>query len=502
MKQKPLYLRRSLAALMAVLLSMGLLAGCGGNETPNTSDVSTEASASDDVTPSDTTTSGSEADGSTTAGSETEGSGTTTAKNDGKTSTTTTKKTDPTKAPTGKNVWGSDPYANIPANLKGSTVKLLMWRDLWTEEKKVIEEFTKKTGIQVKHESTKTTANYSQTLINKISSNDAPDVVALQSADFPNFPASTLQSLDSEIFRLDDPCWDKSMMDPLKINGKYFGVAMENTWNCYDTMFVAYYKPSVLKACGVTEDPATLYKQGKWTWDKFAEMARKVHAKGSTYLGADFQYMDILMLTTGNDFVNYDGKAFKSGANVESLIKAWEITADLFTKKDIGADWKLSDFNSNRVGFMFAISYGMRKEAGWFSGNLNQISTVPIPTQNGKNGYIPVKMKTWGTARGAKNVEGAAYFLRYFLDANNVDMSSTFMHKNAENTFKEMCAYDKKMPSYAEGVMASLGTQEYQKLLWTLAQTSPANITTALNQQAGTIKKAADASNKKLVKAK
>ena len=131
-----------------------------------------------------------------------------------------------TVTPTGKTKFESDPYSDIPASLKGTTVRVLLWRTPEKTDTELAAAFTKKTGIKLEYVYTaNNNAAYSTKLATMISSKDSPDLVSMGSGTFPSFAITHLEPLDASVFRLEDPFWDEVLMDAYKINGKYYALA-------------------------------------------------------------------------------------------------------------------------------------------------------------------------------------------------------------------------------------------------------------------------------------
>ena len=74
-------------------------------------------------------------------------------------------------------------------------------------------------------------------------------------------------------------------------------------------------------------------------------------------------------------------------------------------------------FNNGTIGLYHNSAYGC-KYNGWFEGiDASMVGAVPTPSSyNGKPCKQTENMRAYGLSKGAKNPEGAAYFLRYFLD--------------------------------------------------------------------------------------
>ncbi len=113
---------------------------------------------------------------------------------------------------------GSNKTAGIDYDsLKGTTVKVLMWRDLTEQEKVTIANFEKEYSMKVKVEYSNQD-NYMTKIASLVSTNDSPDVgVIINSQNrqgcFPIGAATVFQSASVTKQDLNDSFWDKEAMD-------------------------------------------------------------------------------------------------------------------------------------------------------------------------------------------------------------------------------------------------------------------------------------------------
>ncbi|MBO5231031.1 MAG: hypothetical protein J6B88_07535, partial [Clostridia bacterium] len=117
--------------------------------------------------------------------------------------------------------------------------------------------------------------------------------------------------------------------------------------------------------------------------------------------------------------------------------------------------------------------------------------------------YTPVRPKCWGVPKKAKNPEGAAYFLRYFLDTSEFNQSSTFHNKQFETIYKKITSTSaKKTVMHGWGVADYVESDTYSRICNALATTTPANITTQLNSKKGSVQTGIARANKDLARIK
>ncbi len=388
-------------------------------------------------------------------------------------------------------------------------IHILMWRDWHKSEQKLIDQYEKLTGVKV--ETTVTTeAEYRAKLISMVSGGTSPDIVMFNSSDYPGIITKSLQSLKNRYFRLKSDCWNKAYMDAYKINDLYFGVAMPSTWLCESGNYVTYYSPTYLKECGINQTPYELYKKNEWNWETQKDIIRRVNEKGG--LGLCLQFYDTYMLSAGEDFVTYNGKQYTNKLvklkETELITKAWMEVNKL--KSDIclsGVETldKLIDNNQlTKIGLVTAISYCMNNESGLLTSDFAKtLEAVPVAGPKGGTAYTPVKPVCWGIPKKAKNVEGAAYFLRYFLDVSNYNQSSTFHIKQFETVFKAITSdTTKKTVAYGCGVSDYIYQGNYSKICDDLVTADPTKVSYVLNSRAATITEAITRANKDIARVK
>ena len=90
---------------------------------------------------------------------------------------------------------------------------------------------------------------------------------------------------------LENDCWNQMFSDALEIDGKLFYATGAITTNSYDAVRLFMFNKTLLGKY-MLEDPYTLVREGKWTFDKMNEMASKASAdlNGDSQMTAEDQY--------------------------------------------------------------------------------------------------------------------------------------------------------------------------------------------------------------------
>ena len=320
----------------------------------------------------------------------------------------------------------------MPSSLRGTTVTVYNWNAAaeYSGAPSVIKKFEKETGIKVKWH----TENY-ETYISKlaamVASDTAPDVVRTLRPD--PIALKSLQPISSSGFDFSDKAWDSQLMKDYTYNGNCYAASLKNTHIGGVTMLL--YNKSLISKYDL-EDPYKLWKENKWTFNKFIELC-KTYKKDS---GADFACgsQDFSKWSTLYGIagpVGFDGSNFINNSADSKFVSVTQQIADLYNTEHILADWKADEFNSGDCLFWCGGAVFARRQNTYF-GSLKSAGTlnvVPMPSIDGQNKYYQdmSEYEAFGIAKGAKNAAAAPYFLRYFLDPANYNISSFFCSSQA-----------------------------------------------------------------------
>lgn len=418
--------RSWLAILLALLLGMSLISGCGGKKpddsTPDESAVSDEGNESlplsgGELLPDDSDGSG-ESDDSPASSS---GSGGNSSGASG--STGTTKKPSASK-PTSS---GSSSFDVKTAPMPSRTVSnksltYFSWTKLEDQYGKTAKSlpnlFKQEYGITLTgHFSTHDT--YWEDLTRLKAANTAPDLVDLPNWNFYPLPITEelLQSLDG-LIDFSNPMWDdtKSIRESNQWKGKtYIPFVSETlqTWFIYNT--------KMFKDYGLDKQtPRAYYENNDWTWDRMHELAvkfvKKDASKEVVQWGLTMQTGD-LIATTGLELVSGDGKGgFVYNLKDAKIAKMMNLFYDMGVAGDnsLYTGDAITGFKSGKVAMIIT-------NAGTIISDFNEmrlagkIDWVPMPKMDASSSYYNQTSfdPGWGIPVGAKNPEGAALFIEY-----------------------------------------------------------------------------------------
>lgn len=385
-------------------------------------------------------------------------------------------------------------------SLKGTTVKVLMWRDLTEQEKKTIANFEKEYSMKVKVEYSNQD-NYMTKLASLVSTNDSPDVGLIINSQnrqgcFPIGAATVFQAAAVSKQDLNDSFWDKDAMNNFKIKGKPYAFIAYNNW--YNAHGVLMYNADMFKSDGITS-PYDLWKAGKWNWDTLKSTAEALKKKGHKY-GMVVNMVYNNMASAGTDFVSYDGSTFKSTITDAKTVKAWTFNAQMVEaglQPVYGTD--TNAFQAGEAGMFSTNLWTMRKD-GLLNTCKFEVMCVPYPSPVGEDSIIVAGSNPFAIPKGAKNPVGAGVFLRYLLDsANNGNFSDISINPKMEEVFNYLNQKGlKKKFMISSGVIGYSNLTSLNALVNELNSTTASQVTTVLQKNKSLVDNTVKSINSKL----
>lgn len=395
-----------------------------------------------------------------------------------------------------------DLVTEVPTNLKGTTVKVLMWRPLTTAETAAVKSFENKTGMKVQ---IKNAANaggvYTELIASSLAAKEGYDVAMFNNINFPGRPTTVMQPLNNiKSFDISDSGWDKTLMDAHAVNGKYYGANVIGSHTCeYVAM---YFNETMFKNRGV-KTPRQYWEEGNWNWDTFLEAAKAMTYKENGaqvygYVNRGMGYMTYWLQAAGTDFITYDGKKFTNNISDVNLLNNIKYYNEFKSKYKImgEATYGVPHFRSGEAAMFSVITYAMFKDSDTkFNQMTDTIDAVPFPMPKGQKQIALVDSCMFGVLKDAKNAEGAVHFIRYFLDPKNYDLSSNFINKNMEKTFNELAKMEKRV-SISEGVIANAAQVDFGNVCHNIVLTNADQVTSKVKSYAPQFTIAVDKANK------
>ena len=327
---------------------------------------------------------------------------------------------------------------NIPEKLKGTTVTFAAWGDEnATEYAKVMKLFTKKTKINVKWV-TYNEAKYVSSIVEQNAAGKGPDIVIMNFT-FPT-ALEMVQELPSQ-FNLNDGFWDPRVTEAFSVKGKNYFV------NSYKSPFLnggtfLYYNKQIFSNNNI-KSPQDYVNEGAWTWENLEKMLREVKQKG---FDGGTLFPQFIWPSTGSTFISYNPKTGTFGSGLSNAKDKQNILAALQYVAKLNKDGIISNnpvhrLTTGQTAVALVEHFGM-KYNGWFKGiSPSALGIVNLPdTFNGQKAeYLSGCQRAYGIGKNAKNIEGAYYALRFFLDIDNYDEANAdiFLNKNMERFYKE-----------------------------------------------------------------
>ncbi len=358
-----------------------------------------------------------------------------------------------------KSVWDKDYVENIPKSLKDKGVYMLLSRELLPFEEKVILEFERQTGMDVTVEVVPQ-KDYLSKLAVMVGEGSAPDVAEIGFANLYS-TAAYFTPLDNDTFRLEDKIWDTEYMQGVKYKGNYFGLSIKGAPRTEGNNYVTYYNKSILTAAGITATPYELYLSGRWNWTNQRNIAEKLKTCGKGLTPISLEGMDLYMLSAGVDFVLPAENGFASALSdsaVQSIIYESFEELRLLKSKNMLTQFNPYGFQNGEIGMVSAKAFHMYNSDSFclgFKGKSSQLEAVPIAGPTQETAHTPLKGICLGVPKGAKNIEGAAYFIRYFLDPKNADTGNLFYNSQFKKVYSEITKGEnvKKQCAFSEGIL-------------------------------------------------
>ena len=184
--------------------------------------------------------------------------------------------------------------------------------------------------------------------------------------------------------------------------------------------------------------PQDYIDAGEWTLENLFKIAREFKRVNPAHGGVGLEWR-YLAAASGSALAQIKDGKFVSGINDASMMDALRMYY-------IGRDEGLTATNANKGlmagtnAFVIVGSYGLKK-TGYYKGmkDPENLGFAPIPSIDGKseNTFYSAIYRSYGICRGAKNPEGAGYFLRYYLDPLNYDYDEAFISEDARDFYLE-----------------------------------------------------------------
>lgn len=368
-----------------------------------------------------------------------------------------------TNSKTQSNSANYDPYDGTKDH-KGEIVKMLVWWTLTDNEKKIIQDFTDKYGIEVKLINT-TLSEYQTKLASMITSRNSPDLAAVQAEYFPMAAIKNrMQPLDTDFWNLDkDKALDTAQMEQFVWDNKYYGVNVKGSW--FSEKAVVFYNKSMFENAGL-DTPFDMFKAGNWNWNTLKEAAEKLtNSKKGVYGWGDRSYNRInWLLSNDTDLVKIENGKINENLTDKKVEESFAFISDMISEGCVLVDSSLEDFTSGKVAMYVAGSSYMQTQATLNTQMKSDWGVAPFPSPEGADAMIANAGCVWGIPTGAKNVEAASYFIRYFLDPAN-ESEERVANDECKEVYNYISKAENIRTGFSLGLISFNSADDYYQIL-------------------------------------
>lgn len=314
----------------------------------------------------------------------------------------------------------------------GTTIKWFAWYDDFHNysEDEVVNTgfftFKEKYGCEIEWIECVWKERY-DTLANLVLAGTSPDFYPSSNSTFPYYAIKGVFQPVDDYIDYDDPLWEgmKGFVDKyFSLGGNRYIVATSNGF-----ANVVPYNRRVIEEWGF-EDPAELYANDEWTWDKFYDMCVEFSNPDEDRYAIDgWPYCEALMASSGSQIVSYDTetKQFVSNLDAPGLERASELIYNLSKNECLYPVWKNGYKVRNNVegsGVKEGLCLFCIRGTYAFTGPVDEVSAVwgdiaageimfvPLPRDPAGDGkyYMQANANGYCIVTGAENPEGVALY--------------------------------------------------------------------------------------------
>lgn len=364
-------------------------------------------------------------------------------------STDKTSDTDKTTPDTNEDNGKTDPTTSGGSTTNNNTVKKSVIKDknyggkaftfyFWYQPgeiiKKKVEAFNKEHNANVKIEGV--AGSFAENISKSIASGKPYDMVTITQSNFPKkSPKNMYAPLNDYIVDSDysKSGLNKSVTDVFTYKGKIYGAGSANSASPY---VVYYNKEMFAESFSPTNDPYTLWKAGKWTWDKmksmtFVDEASKIAALSRIDLNAWFNICGVSAIARNGDTYSSNLKSTEVKTALNSYWDMFNGTKPIMSRNV--ASFNAAYNTSKSIYIVNTIDAYETYAAGFKQGapkyKLSNLGVVPLPAGMYKSGKYPAIINGgYGALKGASDPSVAACFAMF---------EGSFKYSASENTIPE-----------------------------------------------------------------
>lgn len=341
--------------------------------------------------------------------------------------------------------------ASIPSELKGTKIQFLNWYDPYDygQEGEVIDAFEAATGIDVEVIVVEYGSQYNERLAGLVATGSSPDVYAL---DKPRaaYMKSAQPIVNATGYDFSDKAWNTAVKELYSVDGVQYAANLSYT--PFKRMQVMYYNTQVMEENGY-DDPWQLYKEGKWTWQKFYEMCADWVKQGTDYYGCTTACYSMVAETQGIDFVKYNGKQWEMNLYDTDVLDAWKWTLEKKSERILVQDNAVFDAAKPTALFSTSNTAGLEAKSTWVSKlkKYGYFAAAPMPAFEGKTYYAPVsELNAFAVPIGAKNAKAVPYFISYFCNLAKYNIDEYYYDEQSKEVMTELLGIENQYVSMSQ----------------------------------------------------
>jgi len=384
---------------------------------------------------------------------------------------------------------------NVPAELRGTTIKILSYNPISeiSGGQKVIDNFTKETGIKVKWIRA-SYDSYDTEIAAYVAGGNSPDIVYLNH--FVLSRMKNMQPISCTGYDFSDTSvWDAKTMDAYSINGKAYAIHLNPSLTLFQQPQVLFYNKNTIAEYSL-EDPYKLWEQGKWNMDTFIKMCRDFKEASGQKPWSPQECWDYLNYMNLQGVLNFDGKTVSEAASNPKVVTALQQQAT-WRQEGLQGDYLNVNGVVDGTGLFVSWNYGTARSSNSYLKSLKSngsLGIVPAPSIPGQDKYYTYMSEYEGYAipKGAKNSKAVPYFLRYFLDKTNYAQNSFFASKDAIKIYDYLMSQERVISTRFLNGMSGKSEEYTEKL----RGSAPAQIQTIVSSYSSIFKDIASELNK------
>ena len=380
-----------------------------------------------------------------------------------------------------------DFFADMPNELRGTKVQFATWIDHnSTDTANTLRSFEKETGMKIEIVAVPQ-GSYIPKLNSLVAADEAPDVL-VDNGEFPN-TLRLLQPLSWEENCVDpkDPFWDQGISELYKVGKNYYLVRANYCTFDMGGYFVLY-NSTIMEENGI-KTPKEYVAEDNWNLETLVTTLRQLKQRvyPDSVAGSINVHGMMDMMGTAEIPLNRETGLLENGLKTD---KALEAIQWCIKYKDEGLISVWMEGGSWAGALTLGGAYALRNKPGWFyESNWDDFDMVQCPKINKDDAEYPKTGSTrgYGIMKGAKNPKGAGYFLRFFLNGDNYDLNEVYKNQecvemwqwlNEHNDYKDAdfqygCRkiVDPEAGSVVSGMMATLIKTSYAQIGTELSKT-------------------------------